>query len=85
MKPVSPVIKGFEEHEFLLAKDQKQYLPIPTLVAEGDEKSFISRWEFTPEEKELIAAGGTLLYHQLTFGNDFQPICFEIVGPKEKL
>ena len=80
MKPVSPVMPGFSEpYEFLLAKDQKQYTPIPTVVAEGDDKRFYSRWEFTDEEREKIARGGSLLYSQLTFGNPFQPICFEVV------
>jgi hypothetical protein len=63
MKPVSPVMPGFSEpYEFLLAKDQKQYLPIPTVLAEGDEKRMYSRWEFSEEERQIIADGGSLLF-----------------------
>lgn len=83
MKPISPVIKGYEGYEILLAENQKQYVPIPTIVAEGDDKRFISRWEFTQDERDLIAKGGTLVFQQLTFGYDFQPVCFQVEGPPE--
>ena len=81
MKPVSPVMPGFSEpYEFLLAKDQPEYLPIPTVLAEGDDKRMYSRWEFTDEERAAIAdGGGSLLFSQLTFGGQFQPVCFQIV------
>ena len=81
MKPVSPVFPGLSEpYEFLLAKDQPQYNPIPTVLAEGDEKRFYSRWEFSDEERGIIADGGSLLFSQLTFGNLFQPVCLQIVA-----
>lgn len=57
MKPVSPVIPGLESYEILLAKDQPQYQPLPTLVVEGDERRMISRWEFTGEERTTHSSG----------------------------
>ena len=84
MKPVSPVMPGFSEpYEFLLAENQPEYLPTPTVLAEGDDKRMYSRWEFTDEERAVIADGGSLLFSQLTFGGQFQPVCFQIVT-KEK-
>ena len=83
MKPISPVIKGYEKHEVLVGRDQPEYIPIPTLVAEGDDRRFISRWEFTSHERELIASGGHLILQQLTFGLPFQPVAMYIEGPKE--
>jgi len=80
MKPVSPVMPGFSEpYEFVIAEDQPQYVPLPVVLVEGDEHRMISRWEFTDEERAVIAAGGDLLFHQLTFGKPFQPVCFNII------
>jgi hypothetical protein len=85
MKPVSPVMPGFSEpYEFLLAKDQPEYLPIPTVLTDGDDKRMSSRWEFTDEERATIANGGSLLFSQFTFGRPFQPVYFQIVS-KETL
>jgi len=80
MKPVSPVIPGHEESEHILAKNQPQYQPLPVLVTGDEERRMISRWEFTDEERDLIASGGSLLVQQLTFGNLFQPVAFSIVS-----
>ena len=86
MKPVSPVIKGFEQHEIILAKDQPQYIPLPTLVVEGDEKRMISRWEFSDLEREQIAKGASLLLEQLTFGSLYHPIALSIMDkPKVQI
>lgn len=84
MNPVSPVIPGVSEsYEILLGANQPQYIPVPVVLAEGDEKRMYSRWEFTEEERAIIADGGSLLYAQLTFGHPFQPVCFEIVRKKK--
>lgn len=85
MRPVSPVMPGFSEpFEFLLAKDQPEYLPIPTILAEGDDKRFYSRWEFSDEERALVSSGGSLLFCQLTFGLPFQPINFQIISKEDQ-
>lgn len=79
MKPVPSIMPGFSEpYEFLLAKDQPEYLPIPTVLEEGEDHKMYSRWEFSDKERAIIAEGGSLLYSQLTFGNPFQPIFFQI-------
>ena len=83
MKPVSPVLKGFEEYEIVLAKDQPQYMPLPVVISEGEEVRMISRWEFSELEKEQIAEGGSLILEQLTFGNRYQPTALSILS-KEK-
>jgi hypothetical protein len=89
MKPVSPVIKGFEAYEIQVGAGQKQYIPIPTVVSqntdEKDERRFMSRWDFTPFERELIAKGGSILFQQLVFGEEslFNPVCFSVEPPLE--
>ena len=83
MKPVSPVVKGFEQYEFSLAKDQPEYEPIPTLLAEGEEARFVSRWEFSDLERQQIYEGASLILQQLTFGHPFQPVSLQIVTEEE--
>ena len=78
MKPVSPVIKGYERYEVQVGAGQPQYIPIPTLIKDSDERRFISRWEFTELEREQVAAGGSLVLQQLTFGERFQPVAMYI-------
>ena len=90
MKPVSPVIPGFEKYEIQVGAGQKQYFPIPTVVSTNmhveEERRFISRWEFTKSEREMIAGGGSLLFEQLVFGEDslFNPVSLS-VQPRQEI
>lgn len=77
MKAVSPVIKGYEQDEILLAKDQPEYEPLPVLEI-GPEPRLMSRWEFTPYERDLISSGASLFYQQMTFGHRFHPVSFAV-------
>ena len=81
--PVSPVYRQHKEFEFNLAENQKEYIPIPTLVVDGPEKRFVSRWRFTEEERNAIRNGADLIFQQLTFGHPFQPVAF-MVESQEK-
>lgn len=83
MRPVSPVIPGYEPFEINVGEGQKQYIPLPTIVDDSKEKRFWSRWEFSDEERRLISEGGTLMLQQLTFGNLFQPVSLQIVSKEE--
>lgn len=78
MKPVSPVIPGYEGLEIILAKDQPQYEPLPVLVLCDPEQSMVSRWRLDDEERAAIAAGKDLLLFQFTFGKPFQPVRLEV-------
>jgi hypothetical protein len=74
---VSPVIKGLEPFEQVLAKDQKEYSPLPILRGRGPNYIVMSRWTFTAEERAAIAAGSDLIIAQMTFGQLFQPTMIE--------
>jgi hypothetical protein len=78
MNPISPVLPGSKPYEFILAKDQKQYISLPALYFEDPIGRIITRWQFTQEERDAIAAGADLLFSQLTFGEKFQPVQFQI-------
>ena len=80
MHPVSPVMPGSEPIETVFAKDQPEYLPLPTVFLDTPERPVVSRWRFTDEEREAIANGADLILTQLTFQNPLQPqhvqVCF---------
>ncbi len=56
------------------AENQREYIPLPTVVLFGPEGRVISRFTFTPEERAAIAAGEDLYLSHLTFGGALQPI-----------
>lgn len=75
MIPVSPVIKGYEQHEVVFAKNQEEYLPLPALVLEGEEKPVVSRWRLDDEERKKIAEGADILLTQNIFSGHICPHC----------
>jgi hypothetical protein len=86
MKPVNP-IRGMEEEEVTYAKDQPEYIPLPTLkssVPDGKGK-VIMRWEFTDDERKAIANGADLYLEVLTFHQPLQPLRPFICWDNEEL
>ena len=79
MHPVSPVIsKEYQKHEVVFAKSQPEYLPLPALVLEGEEKPVVSRWRLDDEERQKIAAGADILLTQNIFTDLYHPIRLEV-------
>jgi len=75
-EPKSPVVVGLEQHETTFggrAAGQPQYVGLPALVSRDPERRVLSRWEFTPEEREMIAAGADVYISLMTFGSPYQP------------
>lgn len=83
MKPVSPVLPGYELPEIVYAKDQPEYNPLPAVVIEGQGRPILTRWEFTEEERQRVANGESLYLWVYTFGQPLQPISPEIKTAKE--
>lgn len=82
MKPVSPVIPGVEpETETVYAKDQPEYLPLPTLRT--DDGAVLSRWELTDEEIQRIIETRSIYLTLLTFNQPLQPIMLGVEPPEE--
>jgi len=72
MQPVSPVLPASEEVEKIVGGgDHGEYTPLPAFHTE---KSTLSRWSLTEEERAYIAEGGDLYICQLNFGEPLQPI-----------
>lgn len=83
MNPVSPVMPGSASIEVLIGKDQPQYIPLPAVWLNTPSTPMISRWRFSEEEREAIAAGADVVMSQLTFGNPFQPVHLQVSYPDE--
>lgn len=73
MRPVSPVLPGFESREIIFGKDQPQYLPLPALPSSGEKRCVTSRWRLTFVERLTLLFTGSLYVQQLTYGNKLQP------------
>jgi hypothetical protein len=71
MVPVSPVVPGNQEFEVIYAEKQPEYSPLPALRTE---KSMLTRWHLSAEERAHIANGGDLFICCLTFGQPPYPI-----------
>lgn len=78
MKPVSPVVEGFQE--IIFSKDQPQYLPLPAIKL--DSGRVISRWKMTWRERLRVLFCGDLWLHQLTFNQPLQPQLPTVHKPK---
>jgi len=80
MKPISPVVKGFEE--VVIAKDQPEYLPLPAIIC--DDGRVISRWRLSLKERIKVFFTGNLWLHQLAFHQPLQPQLPTVDIPKLK-
>lgn len=83
MNPVSPVMPGSASIEVVLGKDQPEYVPLPAVYLDTPARPMVTRWRLSPEERAAVAAGGDIVLNQLTFGNPFQPVHLQVVGPDE--
>lgn len=64
--PTSPVLSS-DAPEIKLAEGQPQYQVLPVIAGNGPFYPVTSRYTFTPEERERIAAGGDIWITLLTF------------------
>jgi hypothetical protein len=82
MQPVSPVLPGSEAIEIVIGKDQPEYIPLPAVYMDNPIRMF-TRWRMTDEERKAVADGADIVFCQMTFGNAFQPVRFEVVAPDQ--
>lgn len=78
--PTSPVVTGLEQFEVVFAKDQPEYTPLPALIGAPPTRTVISRWEFTPEERKLIADGADVFVAQMIGEGFLQPTSVFVAG-----
>ena len=79
VKPISPVLKEFVQHEIVFAKDQPEYLPLPALRIDDPANPIVSRWTFSPRRSaKKVAAGADILLTQYIFEDLFHPLHLEV-------
>ena len=81
MQPASPVIPGLEDREVVYAKDQPEYLPLPSLRTKSGH--VVARWALTDEERALIAEGADVFLTLWTFNHPLQPCSLSVINVKE--
>jgi hypothetical protein len=75
MKAVTPVLPSSPQFkEIVLAKDQKEYFPLPVaVIGYQDTTSLISCYKLSLRERMQILFSGKVWWEQLTFGKRLQP------------
>lgn len=75
LKPADrPVIERLERYEIVMAADQPQYRPLRCIPGYTPEGERLSRWTFTPEQRQAIADGADIFLELLTFNQPMNPI-----------
>lgn len=85
MDNIRPVIEGLEEYEVGLGgenADQPQYNELAAL--RSPEGIVTTRWTFTEEERNAIAAGEDIYLLTMTFNHPFQPVMLQVGIPEGK-
>ncbi len=83
MRAVSPVMIGSGPIEIVLAKEQKEYTPLPVVYLDTRARPMISRWRLDDDERAAIAAGADIVLQQLTFQMPVQPVNLQVVMPND--
>ena len=85
MHSISPVYnEELVECEQVIALDQPEYLPLVTLSVPEFGNPCLARYEFTTEERKLIAEGADLVVCELLFGGEYTPMALEVVPKNTK-
>jgi len=82
MEAVTPIVPGMEDFEVVYAKDQPEYTPLPALRTE---RSLVTRWKLSDEERRKIAEGSDLFIAVMHFGGPLQPLLPLIGSPDEAM
>jgi hypothetical protein len=79
MRSLSPVYnEELVVAEQVIALDQPGYLPLITLTVNEFGNTSLARYEFTDEERKLIAEGADLVVAEMLFGRAYTPMALEV-------
>lgn len=81
MNVVSPVIPSLESAEVVIAKDQPEYIPVPSLRT--DCGKVLVRLDFSAEDLACAVNGGSLYLCFLTFNQPMQPFMAAVANHVE--
>jgi hypothetical protein len=83
MKPVSPVLPGYNVNEVLFAENQPEYMQLPAVRVESPEHQVLTRWQLSDEDRQRVAQGADVYLWVSTFGMPLQPVVVEVATAKD--
>ena len=81
MKPISPVVPGFNLPEVTFAKDQPEYIPLPAYRMQDESGTVVTRWRLSWMERLQVLLSGDLWLSVMTFHKSLQPVKLEASCP----
>jgi hypothetical protein len=72
MKPITPIVPGFNLPVTKFAENQQEYITLPAWV--GPDGMVVTRWSLSWAERLRILFGGSLWLSVLTFNKPLQPV-----------
>jgi len=82
MKPVSPVLpmrRDLKQYETVIAKDQPEYNPLPSMIALDG--TVTTRWYLSFTERIKVLLFGDVYLQIMTFNKPLQPIKLSVDQP----
>jgi hypothetical protein len=77
VQPTTPVLSiELQPEEIVYAKDQPEYIPLPTL--RSPQGVVLSRWKLSDQDREAIANGADVLLSIWTFNQPLHPLLIEV-------
>ncbi len=81
MKPITPVVPGFDLPVTEFAKDQPEYITLPSFRTGDPDGRVVTRWRLTFRERLRILLTGDLWLSLLTFNHPLQPVKLDTECP----
>jgi len=75
-------IAEIENPDLVIAKDQKEYLPIPCHRFDGEDGRIAFSWKLSFLERLIVLFTGTIWHQVLTFKAKFQPQLLTVKKPE---
>ena len=72
MKPITPIVPGFDLEVTTYAKDQPEYISLPS--HRQPDGTVTTRWELSWKERFQVFFGGSIWLQVLTFHMPLQPV-----------
>ena len=82
MKDYPSLRAHYQAEEIVIAKDQIDYMPLPSLISNTPYRVVTSRYRLSLKERLRILFHGNLYSQIMTFGNPLQPIKITTEEPK---
>ena len=79
MIPVEPT-EGLPGRRVEYAKEQSEYLTLPTMLEDGREGRVTSCWSLDEDERKAVAEGAHINLTMLTYGGPLQPVIMVVEG-----